>query len=144
MKRFNLLFGLCLILCCALANAGLLRDFAESLHETSHKIGDDIRRVIHPTNASPRNEITTSTTLATPQKKENTIEKVDTSETAIVFPSTDTEETKPSTVKSDVMEPSSTVASASTTEKKDGRENFGGGCSTGFKRTADGRCLPTF
>ncbi|XP_038213140.1 growth-blocking peptide, long form-like [Zerene cesonia] len=144
MKRFNLLFCLCLIFCCALSNAGLLRDIAESLHEKSHKIRDDIRGVLHPNKEGPRNEITTSTTSAAPQPEVNTIEKVSTSEMPIVFPNTDTETIKYSTVKSDVIESPSTVVSISTTEKKDGRENFGGGCSTGFKRTADGRCLPTF
>ncbi|KAJ0179318.1 hypothetical protein K1T71_005030 [Dendrolimus kikuchii] len=36
-----------------------------------------------------------------------------------------------------------TTAKTNTTDK-DGRENFKGGCSTGFMRTADGRCKPTF
>ncbi|XP_041973389.1 growth-blocking peptide, long form-like [Aricia agestis] len=40
--------------------------------------------------------------------------------------------------------PTTTVAPASkTATEKDGRENFAGGCSTGFKRTPDGRCMPT-
>ncbi|XP_028037593.1 growth-blocking peptide, long form-like [Bombyx mandarina] len=39
--------------------------------------------------------------------------------------------------------PTPTSAGKTTTEKE-GRENFVGGCATGFKRTADGRCKPTF
>ncbi|XP_061719215.1 growth-blocking peptide, long form-like [Cydia pomonella] len=34
----------------------------------------------------------------------------------------------------------SKVDQETTTEK--GRENFKGGCQTGYKRTADGRCMP--
>lgn len=37
----------------------------------------------------------------------------------------------------------STTAKTNTSEK-DGRENFVAGCATGFMRTADGRCKPTF
>lgn len=30
------------------------------------------------------------------------------------------------------------------TNDTDGRENFAGGCISGYKRTSDGRCKPTF
>lgn len=36
------------------------------------------------------------------------------------------------------------AAKSNATTGKDGRENFAGACSTGFQRTADGRCMPTF
>lgn len=37
-----------------------------------------------------------------------------------------------------------TIANNVTTTVKEGKENFAGGCATGFMRTADGRCKPTF
>lgn len=43
--------------------------------------------------------------------------------------------------------PSATVDLApksNATTDKDGRENFQASCSTGYQRTSDGRCLPTF
>lgn len=38
----------------------------------------------------------------------------------------------------------SPTAKSNTTTIKDGRENFAGACTTGYQRTADGRCMPTF
>lgn len=37
-----------------------------------------------------------------------------------------------------------TTPAITTTTVKEGRETLSGGCSTGFKRTPDGRCMPTF
>nr|BAJ21203.1 precursor of insect cytokine ENF peptide [Samia cynthia pryeri] len=60
------------------------------------------------------------------------------------------DQTVTSATRSEVLETttqtvtSTTSVSIVTTTKKDGRENFAGGCATGFMRTADGRCKPTF
>ena len=49
---------------------------------------------------------------------------------------------------STILIATTTLSPITTTAKneteKDGRENFAGGCVTGFMRTPDGRCKPTF
>ncbi|XP_045451398.1 growth-blocking peptide, long form-like [Melitaea cinxia] len=43
-----------------------------------------------------------------------------------------------------VSVPETVQGTTSTTTEKDGRESFTGGCTTGYQRTPDGRCKPTF
>lgn len=139
------------------ANGGLVRGFIESVHEKAHKVHDDIRDLLHPENNenvpayNSNNEdnndgkliFVSSPTLATNAegatnenndnsnvKPENFDKNIN--EDMVVFVVSSTTEVAPAAV------------TGSTTTEKEGRENFFGGCSTGFKRTADGRCKPTF
>ncbi|CAH0717197.1 unnamed protein product, partial [Brenthis ino] len=135
------------------ANGGLVKGFIESVHEKAHKVHDDIRDFLHPKNNenvpayNSNNEdnndgkliFVSSPTL--PANAEGTtndnnlnrdVKSENISEDKVVF------------VVSSTTEVAAATVTGSTTTEKEGRENFFGGCSTGFKRTADGRCKPTF
>nr|BAJ21209.1 precursor of insect cytokine ENF peptide [Theretra japonica] len=102
--------------CYSPVNGGSIHRFLENVKQDLRKTGDD---VIHFFDSGEREDY-----------KKNYAPAVET--TAIP--------------KQPVTVPTTTVApiTAETTTKKDGRENFAGGCATGFMRTADGRCKPTF
>lgn len=57
--------------------------------------------------------------------------------------STNNDEISTSTLPSTTTLSSNNEKPSNTTEKE-GKENFSGGCLTGYMRTADGRCKPTF
>lgn len=65
------------------------------------------------------------------------------SETTTPVVTTSSTTSAPSSSFSPTTIPTGDTGKDNTTEK-DGRENFQGGCATGFMRTADGRCKPTF
>ncbi|XP_047535375.1 growth-blocking peptide, long form-like [Vanessa atalanta] len=134
------------------SDAGLVRDIFGSVHDAAHKVRDDIHQTFYPKQDQKKETVdvvhvadnknndnnqfvfVTTSTAATVNKevsKEPTgfVMPKDDDETKFVFPSMPTTE--------------ATVNITSTTVK-DGRENFAGGCSTGYERTADGRCKPTF
>lgn len=78
-------------------------------------------------------------------KPEDRITFEDNDETEREFP---TAATKASVVVETTTHPSTATinpnAKSNSTTVKDGRENFAGACSTGFQRTADGRCMKEY
>ncbi|CAK1551774.1 unnamed protein product [Leptosia nina] len=141
------------ILLSSTCEGGLLKDVVVTIHEKAHNIREDIKNVLHH-----KDENTPQNSISNKDHKPSTTEKVETDKTiavntpsAITFPddiptkevAVKTEQLITSTVSS---VSSSTIASNSTTkENQDGRDNFrAANCATGFKKTADGRCKPTF
>lgn len=137
-------------------NGGLVKGLFESVHETAHKVRDDIRSYLHPEQDIKKNEM-----ASVPNNANNYNHQVDNSRLVFVLPTTATPRQDDSKNENDRFQferydkgvseeklvfftSPTTAPPTSTTTQKEGRENFFGGCSTGFKRTADGRCKPTF
>ncbi|XP_050347875.1 growth-blocking peptide, long form-like [Nymphalis io] len=132
------------------ADAGLVKGIISSIHDTAHKVRDDIHQALH-FKEDPKKETADVVTVA--DNKTNGDNKfvatstaaynnkeVNKEVTGVVMPK-DEDDSKLIFVTNPTTE--STVNFTSTTVK-DGRENFAGGCSTGYERTVDGRCRPTF
>ncbi|XP_047523008.1 growth-blocking peptide, long form-like [Pieris napi] len=159
MKIYFLILCVGALLCST--HGGLLKDVVGTIHEKAHNIREDIRSVLHhkddhhSKNTIPDTDVKLSTTeknsevvkshhsdkteFVTTEKSSEAI-NIESPSTGIAFP-TEKTEVKPT---ESYTVPSTTVASNTTKDDKDGRENFAGGCATGFKKTADGRCKPTF
>lgn len=136
-------------------NGGLVKEFIESVHEKAHKVRDDIRGYLHP-----EQNIKNKETASIPNNADNYNHQID-DRLIFVLSTTASPEMNNEKRKSDIVQferndqnvneekivffsSPTTPPPTSTTTQKEGRENFFGGCSTGFKRTADGRCKPTF
>lgn len=132
----------CFILCCAILTSysvvsGDLRDFMKNIGNAAKKdISDTMNafnfnnenRIIFKESKEDKRDFSAART-ETNQVKEANVEK---------------EEAK---VETSTLSATTTVnpaAKSNSTTGKDGRENFAAACSTGFKRTADGRCMPTY
>ncbi|XP_046969363.1 growth-blocking peptide, long form-like [Vanessa cardui] len=135
------------------SDAGLVKGIIGSIHDAAHKVREDIHQTFHPKQehkketvdvvhvadnkkAADNNQLVfaTTSTVATVNKEASK------EPTGFVMPKDDDE---PKFVFASMPTTEATVNISSTTVK-DGRENFAGGCSTGYERTADGRCKPTF
>ncbi|XP_022122917.2 growth-blocking peptide, long form [Pieris rapae] len=158
MKSYFLILCVGALLCST--HGGLLKDVVGTIHEKAHTIREDIRNVLHPKDDHhSKNTIPDPVKVSTTEKNSEvekphhsdktefvTTEKsteainIESPSSGIAFP-TEKTEAKPT---ESYTEPSTTIASNKTNDDKDGRENFAGGCATGFKKTADGRCKPTF
>ncbi|KAI5632769.1 paralytic/GBP/PSP peptide domain-containing protein [Phthorimaea operculella] len=132
-------------------SCGVVQSFLEKGHEVIETVRKDVQNVFHlnknekddkvaeKENSDKETEpekISTTTELNKTEKKENTETKNE-----------DKNEVLTTTAKS-----SSTTASTdkiaapeeSSAESQQGRENFKASCASGYKRTADGRCKPTY
>ncbi|CAH4033454.1 unnamed protein product [Pieris brassicae] len=159
MKIYFLILCVGAFLCST--HGGLLKDVVGTIHEKANNIREDIRNVLHHkddqhskntipdtygklTTTEKSSEVVTThdsnkIEFVTTEKSTEAI-NVESLSSGIVFP-TEKIEAKPT---ESYKVPSTTKASNTTDDDKDGRENFAGGCATGFKKTSDGRCKPTF
>ncbi|XP_023951542.2 growth-blocking peptide, long form [Bicyclus anynana] len=160
MKKIIFIYcSLNLLLLFQVTNGGLAKNFFGKIHDTAHEIHDDIHNLFH------RNE---DANRRVPNTATNTVSRDETSEPVFVFATTS--EPKPissfnsgqptkvedvsvdssfvfatsSTTEINLQQKPGTAKSNSTTDVKDGRENFAGGCTPGRKRTEDGRCEVPF
>ncbi|KAG6463301.1 hypothetical protein O3G_MSEX013792 [Manduca sexta] len=118
-----------LAISCSSPVNGDLNGFFGDIHKKVHHAGRGVGKLFKLENSDTRNE------------------------ERIVFPDDDQdvaprrEQPKITTKAPTTEAPTTTTTAANTAETtttKEGRENFAGGCATGFLRTADGRCKPTF
>nr|BAJ21206.1 precursor of insect cytokine ENF peptide [Neogurelca himachala sangaica] len=124
MKASILILFFVLSIACYPSASGQLHNFFEHVHDTFHKAGEDVRIFFKLDRRQDKASDTKSTETA-----------------QVVATSQSTETPKITTVA-----PITTTKAFDKVETttKEGRENFAGGCATGFMRTADGRCKPTF
>lgn len=156
MKKLYYSLFINLVLLFQITNGGLTKGIFGTIHETAHKIHDDIHKVFHPNEDTNKrglypevNNIKYKETedrvftfavssTRTPQVMSNVTptktEKI-TEERPFVFVTSSTP--GPDTVQV-------TTTKSATTTVKDGRENFAGGCLPGRQRTDDGRCEVPF
>ncbi|CAH2233573.1 jg8509 [Pararge aegeria aegeria] len=147
-----------------ITNGGLAKGLLGTIHDTAHKIHDDVHNVFLPkegpnnrglypaidtVNHDETNEpvFTFAESTTTPQLKNtpatytssvkpDNVEQ-DADERPLIFMTSSTTETYK-------LQGTNGTTSNSTTHDKEGRENFKGACSTGRKLTEDGRCVVPF
>ncbi|KAJ8726975.1 hypothetical protein PYW08_015372 [Mythimna loreyi] len=123
---------------------GKLKNFFEKIHGSVHgaadKVKEDLNNFFHPDANKQQENQNESSNIHFVESEENTDAAAAAKRPVEVTPTTSTTQTPA------VTDPSSFNATtlAPSTTTKDGRENFDGGCLTGFMRTPDGRCKPTF
>ncbi|XP_045763890.1 growth-blocking peptide, long form-like [Maniola jurtina] len=160
-KMKNLYFiYFCSLLLFQVTNGGLAKGFLGTIHDTAHKVKDGITNAFAPkedtNNKGPYPHINDvnmnakeyepvfifATSTATPKVKPNipqakpTQENHYSEEIPFVFVTSSTTEV--------TLQVTNSTKSNSTTDNKDGRENFAGGCLPGKRRTTDGRCVDKF
>ncbi|XP_047023331.1 growth-blocking peptide, long form-like [Helicoverpa zea] len=127
----------CVILTLPFTNAdGPLSNFFGRIHNSVHqsvqKVREDVHNVLHPNDNVQQGNTDESIHFVEEESKEDLAATV-ARQQAEVTPAPTTSTTTPQS-----------GAVNTTTEGKDGRENFAGGCIPGYMRTADGRCKPTY
>lgn len=165
-------FSLFLITLFENAQSGLVIGFVEKIHDSIHKVHEDVHNLFRPKENNNKNlssdgyqrenqDNKPPSTVATNIKQDNNEkiifadvddtrnEKSMNNNNSIVTPAdiglwTTTDKTGTTEEILIFSSSPSTPSPLSTTTKKEGRENFAAGCSTGYKRTPDGRCKPTF
>ncbi|XP_068627654.1 plasmatocyte-spreading peptide-like [Battus philenor] len=108
-------------------NGDVVVDLFGRIQQSAQKIGDDIKNVFQNNGRRRSQYKYEPVKVSKPEESE---------EDRIVFerPVTSTQATL-----------TTTKATAKTNgTEQEGRENFRGACATGYERTADGRCKPTF
>lgn len=148
------------VLCCLVSTlhyksvmGGLVKDFFEKVHDTAHTVREDLEKSLHlnghDTNSTEtekeKDQVPTETNVEKNKESSTNIPTTSTTTTAPkveTTPST-TQSVTVSTTASTVTTTVATGPNANTTEGE-GRENFKATCQTGYQRTADGRCKPTF
>ncbi|XP_013175413.1 PREDICTED: plasmatocyte-spreading peptide-like [Papilio xuthus] len=109
------------------ANGDVVVDLFGKIQESAQKIGDDIKNVFQSNNKRNNQYPKESVKVSKP-------DNVDADR--IVFDRSEVTQASVSTPKS--------VSNGTNANGQDGRENFRGACATGYQRTSDGRCKPTF
>ncbi|CAH2093139.1 unnamed protein product [Euphydryas editha] len=138
------------------SSGGLVKGFLEKAHETVHKIHDDVHKIFHPTE-EPKYQPTVVIDMRNNENDNDDLFVFATTPTAVPVPTavnreinTGVDFNKNLIPTEDISRvvfasiPATAQAVTSTTTEKDGRESFTGGCITGYERTPDGRCKPTF
>nr|ACR78449.1 growth-blocking peptide [Heliothis virescens] len=126
----------CVILTLPYTSAdGPLKNFFSRIHDSVHqsvqKVKEDVHNVFHPNDKIQQENTDESIHFVEEESKEDLAAQV-ARQQAEVTPAPAISTTTPQS-----------GAVNTTTEAKDGRENFSGGCIPGYMRTADGRCKPT-
>lgn len=113
---------------------GQLNKIFGSVQGSAKKLTDDVKTLFNPNKKQEENNDASSNIFF----EEDTNDDVRSEQTVQQVEVTTQSTTSTTTPQS--------VAKNETTgqDGKDGRENFSGGCLTGYMRTADGRCKPTF
>ncbi|KAJ2950661.1 hypothetical protein O0L34_g8921 [Tuta absoluta] len=147
-------FCLFLTLQCETVSCGLVTTFIEKGHKVIDTVKEDVKNVLHLNKNKEEDNAVETEKLKKQNEPEkisistesNKTDKKETTETEIKDKNevvTTTAKSSSTTESTDII--SSTAAPAqNSTETKEGRENFKASCAAGYKRTADGRCKPTF
>nr|BAA34952.1 growth-blocking peptide [Mamestra brassicae]BAD20459.1 growth-blocking peptide [Mamestra brassicae]BAD20460.1 growth-blocking peptide [Mamestra brassicae]BAD20461.1 growth-blocking peptide [Mamestra brassicae]BAJ21212.1 precursor of insect cytokine growth blocking peptide [Mamestra brassicae] len=120
----------------------------DSVHGTADKVKQDLNTIFNP-NAKKQQENKDESSnihFVEDESEEDFAAAAAARKPVEVTPAPEASETTIEPVTSSTplasSENATTLAPSTTTVK--GRENFAGGCLTGFMRTPDGRCKPTF
>lgn len=153
--KLTLLFAGCLIFTIIYqVEGGLVKDLLVKVHKTAEVVREDVKKVWRPDSVTEpsttpshddKNGVTSSSGVATVSEPE--VKPVEKKESENVAPLTGQnkkpDENIPKAEKEEKHVEATTVSISTTTEEK-GRENFKAACATGYGRTPDGRCKPTF
>ncbi|XP_049865652.1 growth-blocking peptide, long form-like [Pectinophora gossypiella] len=121
-------------------NCGIVKNFFDDVHNTAHKVREDIKDLLHP----KKGEDTPTKAQEEVSVKEPTVKPAEQPSKSEEKPVEVTTTSTPKAASDSTVATTAAPASNVTTTEKDGRENFKGSCATGYARTADGRCKPTF
>nr|AGO02159.1 growth-blocking peptide [Spodoptera exigua] len=118
----------------------LLENYRQKVQDTINNINQDVKSFFHPNEnkkVQQNNDAASSIFFVEDESEEDFAAAAAARRPATVEVTTaSTTSTTTSTVK-----PVETTTNNGTDR---GRENFAGGCTPGYQRTADGRCKPTF
>lgn len=118
-----------------------IANYRQKLHESINNINQNVRSLFHPNEnkkLQQNNDAASSIFFVEEESEEDFAAAAAARRPVeVTTPSTTTSTTTTTTVK-----PVETTTKNATDDK--GRENFAAGCATGYQRTADGRCKPTF
>lgn len=150
-----------------LVHGGLIKNVFEKVHDTAHKVREDVRSVFlpekHEQEHSVENEntdfkpVTESNSADVNYNNDKSIKKEEDQKSSSIGLQDEHINANKNTVEEnteinsdgenkDSVQKDNTEAKVNGQETagKDGRENFTGGCATGYQRTSDGRCKPTY
>lgn len=156
------------VICCVIVTlqyepvkGGLVKDFFGQVHETAQHVREDVRNTLHLNGKDDKKDPdeTDKQKNEAPQKENKNENDVKPEEGSKETEGTSLKETEkkdegkkvepgqnakePETKTED--KPKDEVAGgASPKDDKDGKENFTGACASGYVRTVDGRCKPSF
>ncbi|XP_073964362.1 growth-blocking peptide, long form-like [Choristoneura fumiferana] len=150
--KLTLLFAGCLIFTIIYqVEGGLVKDFFGKVHKTADIVREDVKKVWRPDSVAEssttaihddKNGETSTAAANTPEVKP--AEKKESENLApLSGENKKSDENIPKVEKEEKHEEATTVSTSTSTEKE-GRENFKAACATGYGRTPDGRCKPTF
>ncbi|KPJ16907.1 Plasmatocyte-spreading peptide [Papilio machaon] len=109
------------------SNGDVVVDLFGKIQESAQKIGDDIKNVFQSNNKQNNQYPRESVKVSKPDSRDAD---------RIVFDRSEVTQASVTTPKG--------VSNNTKADPQAGRENFRGACATGYERTSDGRCKPTF